>query len=202
MLPPPAQFGLVAIAGFLVGSIPFSLLIARWVAGIDLRKVGSGNVGATNVWRAVGPKWGILALLCDALKGLLPVLLLPRLLAVDTPNLLTHLGVLAGVAALLGHLFPPWLGFRGGKGVATALGVVTVLAPWATLWAFVAFLILFFATRIVSVCSLGAALTFAIYKLTSEGSSLWSADRWSIGLFSIAVPLLIIVMHRTNIRRL
>ena len=199
---PFVLLSVAAVVAFLVGSIPFSLLIARFVAGVDLRKVGSGNVGATNVWRAVGARWGLLALLCDALKGLLPTMLLPLLASGSTAHLATHVAVLSGLAALLGHLFPPWLGFRGGKGVATALGVVIVLAPAGMLVACVAFAILFGATRIVSLGSIGAAVTFAIFQLCWEGAGLWTVDRWSLGVFSLLVPTLIIVMHRTNIVRL
>ncbi len=199
---PFVLLSVTAVIAFLVGSIPFSLLIARLVAGIDLRKIGSGNVGATNVWRAVGAKWGLLALFCDALKGLLPTMLLPLLASGQLAHLNTHVAVLSGLAALLGHLFPPWLGFRGGKGVATALGVVIVLAPAGMFVACVVFAILFGATRIVSLGSIGAAVTFAIFQLCWEGAGLWTVDRWSLGGFSLLVPMLIIVMHRTNIVRL
>src|SRR5690606_37197450 len=104
---------------------PFSLLIARWFGGIDLRQHGSGNVGATNVARTLGFKWGLLALLLDALKGLLPTWGLPLLLFEGDVSR-DHAQVVAGLAAIVGHMFPCWLGFRGGKGVATALGVVAV----------------------------------------------------------------------------
>lgn len=199
---PPVLLAVAGVVAFLAGSVPFSLLIARWVAGIDLRKVGSGNVGATNVWRAVGPRWGVLALLCDALKGLLPTLLLPELAGGETAHLVTHVAVLSGVSALLGHLFPPWLGFRGGKGVATALGVVLVLAPLGTLAALLVFAALFAMTHIVSLGSIGAAVTFAVFQLCYEGSGLWTVDHWSLGVFNLIVPVLIIVMHRANIARL
>lgn len=199
---PELLFLLVLVLGYGVGSIPFSLLIAKWVKGIDLRKVGSGNVGATNVGRAIGWKWGVLALLLDALKGLLPTAFLPQLLQGQSTPLDTHLAVLAGAAAIAGHLFPVWLGFRGGKGVATALGVILVLAPWGTLCAAIAFLILIGITRIVSVGSIMAALSFALFELVKGGTELWSPESWSLGVFSVVVPLAIIVMHRSNIRRL
>ncbi|MCA8994103.1 MAG: glycerol-3-phosphate 1-O-acyltransferase PlsY [Planctomycetaceae bacterium] len=199
---PELLFFLVLLLGYGVGSIPFSLLIAKWVKGIDLRQVGSGNVGATNVGRAIGWKWGFLALLLDALKGLLPTAFLPQLLQGQPSPLDTHLAVLAGAAAILGHLFPIWLGFRGGKGVATALGVILVLAPWGTLCAAVAFLLLVGITRIVSIGSIMAALSFALFELVRGGRELWSSDSCSLGVFSVVVPLAIIVMHRSNIRRL
>ncbi len=191
---------------YLVGSIPFSLLIAWWVKGIDLRKVGSGNVGATNVGRAIGYRWGVVALLCDALKGLLPTLFL-RVWATPAQSSLQfslqgHLAVVAGVAAILGHLFPVWLRFRGGKGVATALGVVAILAPWGMLAAAVVFALVFVWKRTVSVGSICAALTFGLFQLIYEGAHLWTADQWSLGLFSVLAPLLIIGMHWSNIVRL
>lgn len=191
----------VAVAGYLIGSIPFGLLIARWVAGVDLRKVGSGNIGATNVTRVVGKKWGAVALALDAGKGAIPTSALPILAGVATGDLL-HASVLGGVAAILGHMFSPWLGFRGGKGVATAMGVVIILAPIGFLAALATFVILLAVTRIVSVGSIGAALSFAITQWFVLQPNFWSESRWSLGAFSIGVPALIIFQHRSNIRRL
>ncbi|MFN8453045.1 MAG: glycerol-3-phosphate 1-O-acyltransferase PlsY, partial [Anaerolineae bacterium] len=153
-----AGLGLL-VAAYLAGSIPFSLLIARWAGGIDLRQHGSGNVGATNVARTLGYKWGAVALLLDALKGLLPTWGLPLLFYGAGSR---HAPVAAGLAAIVGHMFPCWLGFRGGKGVATALGVVAVLSWQATLAAFVAFAAVFAVSRIVSLSSIVAAVTFLI----------------------------------------
>lgn len=195
------SFALVAGVGYLVGSIPFGYLVARWVAGIDLRAVGSGNIGATNVGRILGKKWGLIVLALDAAKGLAPTLLLP-LWCDGAPGRFGHLQVLAGVSAILGHMFPCTLGFRGGKGVATSLGVVAVLAPWATLVAFVVFAANFAATRIVSLGSILAAAAFAAFQWCWLQPEPWSADRWSLSVFSAAVPLLIILRHRSNIVRL
>jgi glycerol-3-phosphate acyltransferase PlsY len=190
----------IAVVSYLVGSIPFGLLIARWVAGVDLRTVGSGNIGATNASRIVGNTWGAFVLLLDALKGLLPTLLAAPFSGVPTAEA-THAMVLAGVCAILGHTFPVWLGFRGGKGVATALGVAAVLSPWGTLTAFVSFVVVMLTARIVSLGSIVAALAFAGYQLATLPHP-WSATQWSLTLFSIAVPALIIVRHRANIVRL
>lgn len=192
---------LSALGSWIAGSIPFSLLIARWAGGIDLRQHGSGNVGATNVARTLGAKWGLVALLCDAAKGILPVLLLPLALPAGE-SWQTHRIVLCGVAAIVGHMYPPWLGFRGGKGVATALGVAAVLAPWSTLAAFLVFVVTMVAGRIVSLSSMLAALAFAIAQIVRDGSGLWTPQTWSLGAFSVAVPMLIIVRHRANIVRL
>jgi glycerol-3-phosphate acyltransferase PlsY len=191
---------LVLAAAYLAGSIPFSLLIGRWVGKIDLRQHGSGNVGATNVGRLLGLKWGLLALLLDALKGLLPTGLLPLLFTQNSDRL--NIAVGCGVAAILGHMFPCWLGFRGGKGVATSLGVVAMLAPWAALAAFVSFIATFAVWRFVSLGSIVAALVFGAAELLILRPDPFSQSTWSLAAFSIAVPALVIVRHRSNIARL
>ncbi|MEZ6047993.1 MAG: glycerol-3-phosphate acyltransferase [Planctomycetaceae bacterium] len=113
---------LVAILAYLSGSIPFAFLIGKYIGGIDIRTVGSGNVGATNIGRTMGSRWGIVVLVLDALKGLLPVAFLPPLFLSAEDSNFIHCKVIAAVGAILGHMCPIWLGFRGGKGVATALG--------------------------------------------------------------------------------
>lgn len=200
MMPAPGLLLGVALAG-LVGSIPFSYLIARFVRGIDLRQHGSGNVGATNVARTLGAGWGMLALACDISKGILPPLVLPWVMQAGDISLI-HERVLYGVCAVLGHMFSPWLGFRGGKGVATALGVVSVIAPIAMACSALSFGLVFGVSRIVSLSSIVAAGVFAIAEIMLLGESLWSADRWGLGVFTVAVPLLILVRHRANIVRL
>jgi len=194
--------GLALIGGYLLGSIPFGLLIGWKVGKIDLREHGSGNIGATNVGRTLGAKWGFVALGLDALKGLLPVLLAPLLLGGLSTEAAPHLGVFAGVGAVLGHMFPCWLGFRGGKGVATALGVVAMLAPLSTLLAAGVFAVTFAVSRIVSLGSMLAAITFAVAQFWQLGPAPFSKNTWSIAAFSIAVPLLILVRHRENVKRL
>lgn len=191
--------GLLA-AAYLAGSIPFSLLLGKAVGGIDIRRHGSGNVGATNVGRLLGWKWGIVALVLDALKGLLPTLLLPRLVPEATVQ--THLAVGCGLAAILGHMFPCWLGFRGGKGIATSLGVVSILAPWGALAAAATFAVLFGVKRIVSLGSVVAAVVFAAVQMILLQPAPFSSSKWSLAAFSIAVPVLVIVRHRSNIVRL
>lgn len=190
------------IASYLAGSVPFGLLLARWVHGIDLRQHGSRNIGATNVARTLGLRWGIVVLVLDALKGMLPVLLLPPLFFRESDPVWEHLRVGCGLAAICGHMFPCWLKFRGGKGVATALGVVAVLSPWATLIAFGAFVVALAAFRIVSLSSITASLAFAVAEIARLWPAPFSRTHWSLALFSLAVPLLIIVRHRENIRRL
>ena len=190
-----------SLLAYLIGSIPFSLLIARYAGGIDLRQHGSGNVGATNVARTMGAKWGILALLLDASKGMLSVGVIPLVIQL-TPDMKMHQAVLGAILAVLGHMFSIWLGLKGGKGVATALGGVVFLSPWVTLCAFVAFLLTILTTRIMSLSSIIAAVVFAVTQLAVGGGDLWTEQNWSLAGFAIAVPLLIIVQHRSNISRL
>ena len=186
----------LVLASYLAGSIPFGLMIGRAVMGIDLRDHGSGNIGATNAGRVLGTKWGLICLVLDALKGFLPVALFPRwICGADAP--LDDLAVLAGVATIVGHMFPCWLGFRGGKGVATSLGVVAMLSPWGLLVGAVAFFSTFAISRIVSLSSILAAVGFGLFYLTP-----YSQHSTSLGLFSAAVPLLIVIQHRSNVKRL
>lgn len=194
-------FVTAALLAYLVGSIPFGLLIARWVKGVDLRQAGSGNIGATNATRVLGRKWGIIVLLLDAAKGAFPTGSLPLLLPFSDDQQL-HAAVLAALCAVLGHMFSPWLRFKGGKGVATAMGAVLVLAPTSCLIAFVTFLLVVVATRIVSLGSMTAALSFAIAQWIVLQPAPWSRLRWSLTAFSLGVPALIIFQHRANIRRL
>lgn len=198
---------IACVAGYLIGSIPFGLLVARWCGGIDIRQHGSGNIGATNVGRVMGFKWFVAVFLLDACKGLLPTggallwTLQEQQLAGSDP-VSTLLPVLAGLSCVLGHMFPCWLGFRGGKGVATALGVVLVLAPWSSLVAAVLFGLSFAVWRTVSISSLLAAISFGVLQMFLLKPSPFAAGVWPIGLFSLLVPLLIVYRHRSNIVRL
>jgi glycerol-3-phosphate acyltransferase PlsY len=182
----------VVAGAFLLGSIPTGLLLAR-LRGVDIRSVGSGNIGATNVARNLGKKSGVIVLVLDALKGAIPaaVVLLLDLGARVDPFVVTA----TGFAAVAGHCFTPWLRFRGGKGVATSLGVFLVLEPVVTAMAGGVFAGLYAATRIVSIGSITAALAYPIL--------LWILGRpdESVAL-GIAVTILIVAKHHGNIRRL
>lgn len=193
---------LAAAGSYLVGSLPFGLLTARWVAGIDIRQQGSGNIGATNVGRVVGAKWGIAVLVLDALKGLLPTLLFPLLLTEEQSANAGHVAALSGVLAILGHMFPAWLGFKGGKGVATALGVILALGWQASLVAFLVFVLAFAVFRIVSLSSMLASTAYGVTQLILLRPDPFSPEHWSLSAFSILIPLLIIFRHRANIGRL
>jgi len=193
---------IAVLAAYLAGSVPFGLLVARMVAGIDIRTQGSGNIGATNVGRLLGAKWGVTVLLLDALKGLLPVWLIPMALAGDDATRLILLRVLAGVATILGHMFPCWLGFKGGKGVATSLGVVVMIAPVASLAALGGFIVSMLLSRIVSLSSIVASIAFAVCQILRLDIDPLVPAQLPIILFSLAVPLLIIGRHWSNIGRL
>jgi glycerol-3-phosphate acyltransferase PlsY len=182
---------LAAAAGFLLGSVPFSFLLAR-LGGVDIRSVGSGNVGATNVTRALGWGPGAIALLLDAAKGAAAVLL-ARLIAPGTGS---HAAVLwAGGMAIVGHNFTPFLRFRGGKGVATGLGVFAALAPGPLLLAVACFALTLAVTRMVSLGSIVAcaALPCAAYLL--------EAPRGVVNL-ALLSGALVLFAHRANIARI
>ncbi len=191
-----------SVAGFLCGGIPFGYLIARWRLKDDIRRYGSGNIGATNVGRVIGWNWGLAVLVLDALKGVLPPLL-TRAAADGVPAAWTeHASVAAGLLAIIGHMYPVWLAFRGGKGVATALGVVLVLAPGPLGAALVLFLSVLMATRLMALASCTAAVTFALSYFIFQGAQAWTPARSSLTAFAVAVPALIIWRHRSNIVRL
>jgi glycerol-3-phosphate acyltransferase PlsY len=181
------------VLAYLLGSIPFGVVIAR-ARGIDLRTVGSGNIGATNAARALGKKLGAVVLLLDALKGFVPVLL-ARLLLARAPYGEWLLAATA-LLAFLGHLFPVFLGFRGGKGVATALGVFLAISPLAALGALVVYAGVYAATRTSSLGSLTAAVAFVplVYFLAGRSRVLLA--------LAVLLVLMIIASHRENIRRL
>src|SRR5512146_2377257 len=160
---------LLVIAGYLSGSIPYGYLLTRLVAGVDVRQVGSGNIGATNAARAGGKGLGLVVLALDVLKAVIPVLVARRLLAGSPRQDLWEMGV--AVAAFAGHLFPVWLRFRGGKGVATGLGIFLILAPWAALAGLVAFVALYAITRISSLGSLAGTAVCCV------GTFVWHGPR-------------------------
>ncbi|SMO70916.1 acyl-phosphate glycerol-3-phosphate acyltransferase [Balnearium lithotrophicum] len=183
------SYFLVFLVSFLLGSIPFGYIVGR-IKGVDVRKYGSGNIGATNVSRVLGKKYGALVLFLDALKGALPVLILKY------SGFSAELQVFSGLSAILGHCFSPFLSFRGGKGVATGLGAFLVISPKITLLAFTVFLIVFFTTRYVSLSSITAALSYPVlYKILDKPSELSF-------IFVSLSSLVIVLKHYSNIKRL
>jgi len=200
-----------AVAAYLVGSIPFGVIIAR-MHGKDLRAIGSGNIGATNVARALGRKWGYTCFALDVLKGLLPMLAfgaiaLPHIATTVHGPALMASWLLVGIIAILGHIFPIYLCFKGGKGVSTSFGVALGLWPYFTIPALIAFavwIILVLTFHYISLASIFASLTFPI--ALSVGILVmpaWTADTlYPLLIAAILIPLLVILRHRENIHRL
>jgi glycerol-3-phosphate acyltransferase PlsY len=185
------------LIGFLLGSVPTGFLIGR-ARGIDLRTQGSKNIGATNAFRVLGPRWGGLVFALDVAKGLIAAVL-PRWLAGGaTADAVLMAQLAAGVASILGHVFTPWLRFKGGRGVATSLGVFLGIIPVPTALAFLLWVILLLVSKRVSVGSIGAALAypFLVYALAKD------MPRGVVTAVTAAVALLVILRHTSNIRRL
>ena len=191
---------LAALASYLSGSVPWALLVTRWRAGVDLRTVGSGNPGATNASRVLGKGWGSAILLLDAAKGAAPTLALPAPLA-DGGADAGDLAVICGLAAVLGHVFPVWLRFRGGKGVATGLGVAAVLHWPGTLAGLAAFLLTAKLTRLVALASVVAAWTFAAVCVATRPDR-FSTGGWTLSAFALAAAVLITARHAGNFARM
>lgn len=201
-----AIFVPAVVAAYLIGSIPFGPILAR-AHGKDLRTIGSGNIGATNLARALGRKWGYICFALDVLKGLIPVAAVAAIAGTPDRPALLALWLVVGIAAILGHVFPVFLRFQGGKGVSTSFGVALGLWPYFTLSALVA-LAVWIATvlvwRYVSLASICAAVTFPLVLfvgiLVVPG---WTvSDLWPLLIASVAIPVLVLVRHRDNIRRL
>jgi glycerol-3-phosphate acyltransferase PlsY len=177
-------------AGYLLGSVPAGYLAVRMVLGKDIRTLGSGNIGATNVTRFLGRKWGVAVAVFDMAKGG-TVLLAARVLGVQDPWILA----LAGFAGVCGHNFPVWLGFRGGKGVATSFGVIFFWSPWPAISGGMAWYLLMRFTRYVSIASMISLITVPVWFLILglPGAYFW---------VSSALALLAVVRHRKNIANL
>ncbi len=188
----PPVLSLLVAAAYLLGAVPNGLLIAR-LKGIDLQNTGSGNIGATNVFRCVGKAWGILAFVLDAVKGFVPAFFLPRLVEAAPP----WLGLACGLAAVAGHNWPVWLRFKGGKGVSTSAGMLLGIAPAAVGIGFAVFALTLLATRWVSLGSILAAVAVPAAYLWMNGT-----DNPLLAGALVAMGLLVIVKHRANIRRL
>ncbi len=199
---------LILVLSYLVGSVPTSILAARWLRGIDIRQHGSGNAGATNVFRTLGTGPGLAVMLIDLLKGVFAVGVIARLRVGGEappeffwPNGDGWLMVLAGAAAVLGHIYTLYAGFKGGKGVATGAGVVVALAPVPVLVGLGLFAIIVWTTRYVSLASMAAAASLPLTQLLREwvfGVDVSAPTMW----FCIVVPFLILFTHRANIGRL
>ena len=210
-------YGAAVVAAYLVGAIPFGFLLVKMLKGEDIRKTGSGNIGATNVARAAGARVGFLALLLDVAKGFAASTAIPlwafsrahEVQAATTSELVRQafatpayvwLAMGCGLAAIVGHVWPIYLSFKGGKGVATSLGVLLGLAPWPTLGALFLWALVTRISGYVSVGSIAAAVALpAIYAVLHAGTL---GRDWHLLAFMLLVSAIVIVRHRTNIRRL
>ena len=190
----------VIVCSYLLGSIPFGYILVRTFQGVDVREVGSGNIGATNVARSGGKKLAIATFVLDAFKGWLPVFVLLHWPAIgDAVSLpLTTLGTIAAFSALVGHMYTVWLKFKGGKGVATGMGVFLALAPRAALLAFAIFAVIVLVTRYVSLGSIVATAAFPAILCWLERGRFSPAAL----LLTTAAAFLVIFRHRQNIGRL
>jgi glycerol-3-phosphate acyltransferase PlsY len=195
------QIILILAAGYLLGSIPTAVWLGKWFRKVDIREHGSGNAGATNALRVLGVKWGLVIMALDILKGLAAVLLLVPLLTFGRPTDPALLRVLAGTAAVIGHIFPVTIGFRGGKGVGTSAGVMFALAPLVALTALVIWLAVVAATRYVSLGSMLAAVSVAPLLLL-QGAVLGAAPTRPLLIFAVLLALGVLISHRANIGRL
>lgn len=175
--------------GFLFGSVPVALILPRLLTGVDVRAVGSGNPGATNVWRASGLGLALLVAVCDIAKGAGAVVVARRLAGSEV------WAAAAGLASIAGHIYSPWLRGRGGKGVATSAGVFAILAPASAAVAVLVFVGLVALTRYMSVGSLGAA---AVLPLAAVATGASSAVRWT----AVGAAVLVVMRHRANLVRL
>ncbi len=192
------SYAIVAVLGYLLGGIPTAYLVGRW-RGVDIRRHGSGNVGGTNALRVLGWKWGVMVMAVDVAKGYLAADALPRLPVAGGESV--YLALCGGLAAVIGHVLSPYLGFRGGKGVAAGAGMLLALAPLPAAIAAGAFFIGVFGTGIVSVGSLAAsvALPVAAFLLDLYGVCLVPP---AVRALTVGLVPLVFYTHRANIRRL
>jgi glycerol-3-phosphate acyltransferase PlsY len=189
------QVGALVLVAFLMGSVPFGFLVGK-MRGVDVRKAGSGNIGATNVGRVCGKGWGYLVLFLDFSKAWLAVWGLVKLgVAVGWAEDSEMLRVLLGVAAVLGHNFCPWLGFKGGKGVASTAGILVGISPVVFLFALAAFVVFYLATNYVSAGSIAAAVAMAV------SAWIFSPNDWAAWAMTVLAAMAI-VKHRGNISRM
>lgn len=189
---------LLIVLAYLIGSIPTSVWVSRHFFDIDIRDYGSGNAGATNTYRVLGPRWGTMVMITDMLKGIAAVklaLLLPEY--ADNDINLQNLQTGLGLAAVIGHIFPIWADFRGGKGVATLFGLVLGISPLTALGCVGIFILVLYLTRFVSLSSILASIAFPIFILV-----IFNVDNAAYRIFAIAVALMVLLTHQKNIGRL
>lgn len=199
-----ATYIIVAVIAYLIGSINFSIILSKKMAGFDIREKGSGNAGTTNMLRAVGKKAAVITLICDILKGVVSILIavLAGKIVKNLDNAL--LVQLAGIFVIIGHTFPVFFKFKGGKGIATSLGVLLMTNWQIGLICLVFALVLIALTRMVSVGSIAAGILFPVLVAFIEQNYIvpTSNSNWSYLVFSIIIALLVIFNHRANVQRI
>jgi acyl phosphate:glycerol-3-phosphate acyltransferase len=189
---------ILLILSYLIGSIPTSVWVSKMIHNIDIRDYGSGNAGATNTFRVLGAKWGSFVMVVDMLKGLVAVQLAYLLPVYNLDDFQrTNFQIGLGLVAVIGHIFPIWAEFRGGKGVATLLGLIIGISPLTALGCVGVFLIVLYLTRFVSLSSILASLAFPVFILV-----VFNVNNNNYRIFAIAVSLLVILSHQKNISRL
>ncbi len=191
---------LIILMAYFIGSLPTAVWVSSYFFDIDIREYGSGNAGATNTFRVLGKKWGTFVMVADMLKGLLAVklvYLLPYYYDSSHDLARTSLQIGLGLAAVLGHIYPVWADFRGGKGVATLFGLVLGISPWSALGCSCVFLLVLYLTRFVSLSSILASAAFPIFILV-----IFNVDNHPYRIFAVGVALLVILTHQKNIGRL
>ena len=196
-----ATYIIVGIVAYLIGSISFSVLISKKMAGFDVREKGSGNAGATNMLRAVGKKAAVLTLLCDALKGVVAILFAILVGVISKNSDKSLLVQIAGILVVVGHTFPVFFGFKGGKGVATSLGVLLITNWKIGLICLVFALVLIVLTRMVSMGSMGAAILFPVLTIFIN-TNYTVSDGSKYFVYSVILALIVAFNHRSNIKRI
>src|SRR5678816_3479893 len=189
---------LLILMAYCIGSIPTAIWISKAFFGIDIRDYGSGNAGATNTFRTLGSKWGTIVMIVDVLKGVVATslyILLPYYLTSEWDR--TNFMVGLGLAAVLGHIFPIWADFRGGKGVATLFGMIIAIQPLVAACCVGVFMLVLYLTRFVSLSSILSSVAFAVFILF-----IFNDDVTLYRIFSVAVALMVILTHQKNINRL
>lgn len=189
---------LLILSAYFIGSVPTAVWISRLFFGIDIREYGSGNAGATNTFRVLGKQWGSVVMFFDVLKGVLAVklyFLLPYYIHNEFEQTNFQIGL--GLAAVLGHIFPIWADFRGGKGVATLFGMVLGIQPVVALCCIGVFMLVLYLTRYVSLSSILASVAFPVFVL-----AIFNAEEHLYRIFAVAVALMVILTHQKNIGRL
>jgi len=192
--------GLLIVLAYLIGSIPTAVWVSKAFFGIDIREYGSGNAGATNTFRVLGSKWGTFVMAIDMLKGVAATslyILLPFYMNSTSELARTNFMVGLGLAAVLGHIFPIWADFRGGKGVATLFGMVLAIQPIVAVYCVGVFLLVLYLTRFVSLSSILASVAFAVLILV-----IFNEKELVYRGFALAVALMVVLTHQKNITRL